>query len=156
MARAIFEGVPADGGLAAVGQGALQLAEARPLIFVHALLALLAVALGAALLAGTKGGANHRSYGWIWVSLMAGVVFTSLFIRGGSGPWGLSWIHGLTAFTAVMLPLGVHAARQHRVHTHRPTMRWLYVGACLFAGAFTLLPNRLLGRLIWHHGLGWT
>jgi hypothetical protein len=31
----------------------------------------------------------------------------------------------------------------------------LYVGACLIAGGFTLLPSRYLGNLIWHEWLGW-
>lgn len=152
---AIFDGLPAGGGWAALGQGLMRLAEARPAIFVHALLAVLAVALGGALLYGRKGGANHRSYGWIWVGLMGGVVFTSLFIGSGRGAFGFSWIHALSAYTALMLPLGVAAARRHAVPRHRSTMRGLYWGACIAAGAFTLLPDRILGRLIWHHALGW-
>ena len=30
-----------------------------------------------------------------------------------------------------------------------------YLGACVVAGAFTLLPQRFLGQLVWHHWLGW-
>jgi uncharacterized membrane protein len=33
-------------------------------------------------------------------------------------------------------------------------MVWLYVSACLVAGAFTLLPSRYLGGLVWHQWLG--
>jgi uncharacterized membrane protein len=32
---------------------------------------------------------------------------------------------------------------------HRAVMRNLYIGACLVAGAFTLLPQRYLGRMVW-------
>ena len=32
---------------------------------------------------------------------------------------------------------------------HRRVMQKLYIGACLVAGAFTLLPQRLLGQLLW-------
>ena len=28
-------------------------------------------------------------------------------------------------------------------------------GACVVAGAFTLLPSRFLGQLVWHQWLGW-
>jgi len=38
---------------------------------------------------------------------------------------------------------------------HRKTMQFLYWGACIIAGAFTLLPNRYLGQLIWGQWLGW-
>jgi uncharacterized membrane protein len=28
-------------------------------------------------------------------------------------------------------------------------MQWLYFNACIVAGAFTLLPGRLLGQWVW-------
>lgn len=34
-------------------------------------------------------------------------------------------------------------------------MTSLYINACLVAGAFTLLPNRYLGQLVWRDWLGW-
>jgi uncharacterized membrane protein len=38
---------------------------------------------------------------------------------------------------------------QGNVAGHRKVMQNLYIAACLVAGAFTLLPNRYLGRLLW-------
>jgi uncharacterized membrane protein len=38
---------------------------------------------------------------------------------------------------------------------HRKTMQTLYWSACVVAGAFTLLPGRYLGKLIWGQWLGW-
>jgi len=35
------------------------------------------------------------------------------------------------------------------INGHRRTMQGLYVGACIVAGAFTLLPNRYLGGVVW-------
>ena len=32
---------------------------------------------------------------------------------------------------------------------HRKTMQQIYIGACLVAGVFTLLPQRYLGKLLW-------
>ena len=40
------------------------------------------------------------------------------------------------------------------MQAHRKAMRSLYIGACLLAGLFTLLPGRFLGRLLWQHALG--
>ena len=37
---------------------------------------------------------------------------------------------------------------------HRKTMLGLYLGACVGAGAFTLLPQRYLGQLVWGQWLG--
>jgi len=126
------------------------LAATQPVVLVHAVSMLGAVALGGWLLLGRKGAAAHRVGGWAWVALMATAVLTSLFIRsdfvnlGGFGP-----IHLLTLLVMVTLPLGVLRARQHRVQAHRQVMRQIYFGACLVAGAFTLLPGRFLGQLLW-------
>ena len=67
------------------------------------------------------------------------------------GPSGFSWIHGLSVFTLVTLATGVLAARAHRVQAHRMNMISLYAGALVITGLFTLLPGRLLGRVVW----GW-
>ncbi len=39
------------------------------------------------------------------------------------------------------------------IDVHRKRMTQLYIGACLVAGGFTLLPNRFLGNLIFHQWL---
>jgi uncharacterized membrane protein len=33
-------------------------------------------------------------------------------------------------------------------------MRGLYIGGCVVAGLFTLLPGRFLGDMLWRHTLG--
>ena len=117
-----------------------------PVITTHALLAGGAVVLGALLLWGRKGRLPHRVGGWIWVLAMAGVAGISFAIRG---PGGFSWIHGLSVFTLVALVAGVASARAHRVKAHRSTMISMYVGALVVTGLFTLLPGRLIGRVLW-------
>jgi uncharacterized membrane protein len=118
------------------------------LIQIHALAALSAFALGIFQFAAPKGTTRHRITGWIWVGLMATVVVTSFGIHEIRmwGPW--SWIHGLSVFTAVMLPLGVVHARRHRVKQHRATMIGLFVGALIVAGTFTLLPGRIMHDVV--------
>lgn len=126
------------------------LAATQPVVFVHAVSMIAAVALGAWLLLGRKGRTAHRIGGWSWVVLMATAATTSLFMRAhfplvaGFGP-----IHLLTLLVMVMLPLGVFMARSQRVQVHRKIMQRLYVGACLVAGTFALLPGRLLGQMVW-------
>jgi uncharacterized membrane protein len=91
---------------------------------------------------------RHRLSGWIWVGLMATVVVTSFGIHE-MRTWG-SWssIHLLSVFTAVMLPVGVTHARRHRVKQHRATMIWLFVGALIVAGIFTLRPGRIMHDVV--------
>ena len=55
-------------------------------------------------------------------------------------------------FAGLLVAFGRLARRD--IAGHRRAMRTTYVGACLMAGAFTLLPNRYLGGLLWHGVLG--
>src|SRR4051812_11170494 len=71
----------------------LGLIVAQPMVIkVHLLAALAALALGAAMMLARKGKPFHRIAGWTWVSLMALVAGSSLFITGLNGDkW--SFIH---------------------------------------------------------------
>jgi uncharacterized membrane protein len=62
------------------------------------------------------------------------------------GPW--SPIHLLSIFSLVMLPLGIHYARGHRVRGHKLTMLGLFAGALVIAGIFTLAPGRIMYRVV--------
>lgn len=126
----------------------LALFAAQPMVLqLHILAALGTVALGGLIFSMRKGRAFHRTAGWIWVVLMATTAISSLFIVGINGDvW--SFIHLLSGWVLIVLPLGVLAARKHRVDVHRKTMTGIFVGGSLVAGAFTFLPGRLMWRLI--------
>jgi uncharacterized membrane protein len=129
-----------------------RLLEQQPLIFVHMLSALGALALGAVVLARRKGTASHRAIGWTWVVLMGSAAVTSAFIPGqGMMPSlaGFTPIHLLTLTVGVLLPYAVWNARRGNIVAHRKTMRGIYLGGCIVAGLFTLLPSRFLGGLLW-------
>jgi uncharacterized membrane protein len=141
-------GVAAVGALLALATGINRsvLAEIDPAVGVHIVAALGALAIGAALLVGPKGRRLHRVLGWTWVALMATVAISSFLIRGLNGD-AFSWIHLLSGWTLVALPMGVAFARRHKVAPHRQTMTGIYVGGLLVAGAFTFIPGRLMWRL---------
>jgi uncharacterized membrane protein len=126
----------------------LALFAAQPLVLqLHILAALGTVALGGLIFSLRKGRAFHRTAGWIWVVLMATTAISSLFIVGINGDvWSV--IHLLSGWVLIVLPLGVLAARRHRVEAHRRTMTGIFVGGSLVAGAFTFLPGRLMWRLV--------
>ncbi len=115
-----------------------------PVIATHAAAAALALAVGATVLARRKGTASHRVLGWTWIGLMVLVAVASFWI--GDGGW--SWIHGLSVFTLVMLASGVAWARRGLRARHGRTMVGLYIGALAITGLFTLLPSRLIGRVL--------
>lgn len=89
--------------------------------------------------------------GRAWVSLMLVVALSSFLIRderdGAFGP-----IHILSVVTLISLVSGIRAIhsadRVAGLREHRRTMQGLYAAALLIAGGFTLLPQRLLGRLM--------
>ena len=124
------------------------LLEAAPAIPLHAFAAMTAFALGIVQFAAPKGTLPHRTIGWIWVGLMTAVAVSSFWIHQIRlvGPW--SPIHLLSIFTLVMLPLGVWRARRHKVNAHRWTMTSIFVGALVIAGAFTLVPGRIMHAVI--------
>jgi len=127
------------------------LLQRHPLIFFHLVTAVGALLLGAFMLLRRKGTRSHRLLGWTWVALMGSTALASAFIRDYRlrNLYGYTPIHLFTLTVAVMLPLGIWHVKRGRIDGHRRTMRGLYIGACVIAGLFTLLPGRFLGSLLW-------
>ena len=129
----------------------VNLLQRHPLIFFHLVTAVGALLLGAFMLLRRKGTRSHRLLGWTWVALMGSTALASAFIRDYRLPnlWGYTPIHGFTLFVAVMLPMAIWHIRHGNVRGHRRAMQGLFIGGCLIAGVFTLLPGRFLGSLLW-------
>lgn len=129
--------------------------QITPVIAIHAAAALAAVAIGPIALWARKGTTQrprlHRAAGYAWVTLMVATALSALFITGGGGPrWGsFGLIHLLIPVTLVMLVLAFVALARRDIAGHRAMMQRVYFGACVVAGAFTLLPGRLLGHTLW-------
>ena len=121
------------------------LASTSPVILVHLAFGLLALMVGAILMAGRKGARMHRILGWGWVLAVGIVAATSLFIRT-LNPGHFSFIHILSGYVIVSLPLAVAAARRHDVELHRRTMTGMFFGGFAVNLLFVLLP----GRLVWN------
>ncbi|MEI7932232.1 MAG: DUF2306 domain-containing protein [Alphaproteobacteria bacterium] len=115
-------------------------------IKIHLAFAVFTFGLGAVLLNSRKGAKFHRIAGWVWVSTIMIVAFSSLFITTITpGRWW--FIHILSGLTLVSTPFAVLAARRHKVKLHRAQMINLYFGAMVVAGAFTFLPGRLMWQM---------
>lgn len=110
----------------------------------HAFPALLALVLGSLQLALPKGTLPHRVMGWTWVILMTLVAASSFFIHTICTLGPFSVIHLLSVLTLVTLPFAVHNARQHNIAKHARGMKLLFLGALVIAGAFTLMPGRIM------------
>ena len=132
------------------------LASLPPAVIVHLAFASAAVLLGPAALWARKGSRGHRGLGYAWVTVMIGTAVSAFFMRStGRLQWmGFSPIHALAIVTLVGVTAAIVAIAQRQVQLHRKVMQRVYLSACLGAGAFTLLPGRYLGDLLWHHALG--
>lgn len=125
-----------------------------PLVTAHLLTALAALIVGPLALWWTrKGSRSHRAAGYLWVVLMVATAVFAACLRdhGALTVAGLSPFHLLVPFVAYHLVRGLWAVAHGQIERHRKHMRGLYIGACLVAGAFTLLPGRYLGDLLWTH-----
>ena len=134
--------------------------QLTPLIAVHMTAALGAVVVGPIALWARKGARQrprlHRACGYAWVTLMVLAAVSAIFIRDYRLPnlAGYTPIHLLIPYTLFSIAMAFVYLTRRNIAGHRQTMQWLYIGACGIAGAFTLLPGRFLGQLIWGQWLG--
>jgi uncharacterized membrane protein len=78
---------------------------------------------------------------------MAVVAASSFWIHQMRLVGPFSPIHLLSIFTLVMLPLAVWRAHTHRVVDHRRMMIFIFAGAPVVAGLFTLVPGRIIHQV---------
>jgi uncharacterized membrane protein len=127
----------------------LQLRLLEPAIALHVLAAVLALAIGAYVIAHRKGSPGHRIAGRLWVGAMAATALASFFIEahrfpvhtplGTFGP-----IHLLSVLTLWTLWRAIGAIRRGAVQAHRRAMRGAFA-SLVVAGLLTLAPGRTLG-----------
>ena len=131
-----------------------------PLVAIHMTAALAALAIGPLALWARRGRQQrprlHRAFGHAWVTLMLVAALSAVFIRDRSLPnvAGYTPIHLLVIVTLAGLFMSFRFLARGDIAGHRKTMQRLYVGACLVAGMFALLPSRFLGHLVLAEWLG--
>lgn len=114
-----------------------------PVIKLHIVSALAALGIGTVILLRPKGRGMHKALGWSWVFAMGATAISSLFITGLNGD-AYSFVHLLSGWTVVALPMAVFAIRKHNVAAHRRAMTGMFVGGLLVAGALAFLPGRFM------------
>ena len=129
--------------------------QLTPTIAIHMSAALGALAIGPIALWARKGAKQrpmiHRAFGYAWVTLMVVTAVSALFIRDFKLPnlAGYTPIHLLVPYTIFGIFGAFFYLARKDIAAHKKTMQNLYFGACLGAGAFALLPGRILGNLVW-------
>ncbi|GFE49051.1 membrane protein [Roseobacter cerasinus] len=122
--------------------------QSSVIIVIHALGAFAALMLGTVQLMLPKGSDTHRICGYIWVGLMALVALSSFWIHDIRHFGPFSAIHLLSIYTIFGIASGILNARRGNIMAHRKTMRELFWIALVGAGAFTLLPGRVMHQVV--------
>ena len=124
------------------------LLAAGPTVIAHAVAAFAALGIGVVQFTLAKGTSRHRALGWLWIAVMAGVALSSFGIHGLRQVGPFSWIHLISLFNLVMLAVAIAHARAGRIAAHRWTMVGLFLGALVITGLFTLVPGRIMHRVL--------
>lgn len=114
----------------------------------HAFAAIAALVLGILQLALSKGTTLHRAVGYVWIFLLGAVALTSFWINDLRLIGPFSPIHLLSIYTLVNLVFALHAARRGNIKAHAAAMRSLVFLALIGAGAFTLMPGRIMHQVV--------
>ncbi len=117
----------------------------HPIIILHMTCAFAALGVGTALMIGVKGTQAHRTLGYAWSACMLVTAVSSFWIHTSTG--GLSFIHFLSGWTTLAVPLAIAFVRRKQVRRHARMMTSVFVGGLLIAGLLTFLPGRLMFAL---------
>ncbi len=119
--------------------------SARPVVIIHTITAFAALGLGIVMWTRKKGTRSHKMLGRIFVSLMAVVAFSALFIKGLNGD-RFSWVHLFVPLTFFAIAEIFYYIRKKNMKAHMRAAKGLFFGALLIPGLLSFLP----GRLMWH------
>ena len=131
--------------LVALFKGQAEWSRVPLVVWAHILTIIVALVLTPVMLLRRRGDARHRLLGYVWAASLFGTAFISLFVKV-IDPGHFSYIHLLSVFTIVQVPMIVLYARRHDHKRHRQAVRGMVIGALLVAGFFTLPFGRLIGH----------
>lgn len=116
-------------------------------VYLHLATVLPAFVLGTALLVMRKGTSLHKAFGRCYLALMLSTATIALFLPARVGPQFIGhfgFIHLLCLLVLYSVPSAFLAAKRGQIARHRSIMIQLYIGGLLIAGAFTMVPGRLI------------
>jgi uncharacterized membrane protein len=122
------------------------LLAAPAIVQIHVAAAVTALVVGIFVLLLRKGTPLHLAMGRLWAGLMLVTAIGSFWITG-LWPGHFSPIHLLSAFTICMVALAIWFRRRGNIRGHARTMIFTFAGL-LGAGAFTLLPGRIMAAVL--------
>ncbi len=113
----------------------------------HLATIMVALPLTPVMLLRKRGDRLHRRLGTVWVLAMILTALDSLLVRNANHG-NFSFIHILSVWVLIQVPIIWWSARTHRIRQHRSSVRGMVTGALLIAGFFTFPFNRMLGQFL--------
>ncbi|WP_270731108.1 DUF2306 domain-containing protein [Shimia sp. Alg240-R146] len=124
------------------------LIEASFATHVHVVAAVVAICLAPVQIMPRRRGAWHKRLGYCWVLAMGVTAGSSFWITGFEVMGPFSPIHLLSVLTFLGLWSGLRAAWAGDFQGHAAAMRGMAFWALGIAGALTLLPGRIMHRVL--------
>jgi uncharacterized membrane protein len=124
-------------------------------IQVHVATIVPAALLGPYVFLARKGTPRHRFLGKVWLGLMVMAALSSFFIHTINLFLGLSPIHLLSVYVLYGSWSAIRAARMHNIRQHKLSIIGMYVGGIVVAGAFTMLPGRIMNAMVLTYPSAW-
>lgn len=124
------------------------LSDAPLFVQLHVIAALLGVALAPLQLFRRRRDRLHKILGYTWVMALAFTALSSFAIHDLRLIGPFSPIHLLSVWVLYSLWVAIRAARSGDIARHSATLRQTAFWGLGVAGAFTLIPGRLMGEVL--------
>jgi uncharacterized membrane protein len=117
--------------------------EQSLVVQIHALAAIAAFFLGAAVFLSRKGTPAHKLAGRVFGVLMIAAATSAIFIRE-INDGSFSFIHIFVPITFIGLYQIISTVRRGDISSHRKHVRNMFFGALLIPGFFAFMPGRVM------------
>lgn len=114
------------------------------IVFIHLMLIIPCIILGAILILGKRGSSFHKNAGKVYLMLMGITGFLTLFIPAQVGYKlfnHFGGLHLLSLLTIWTVPKAWLAIRKGDINTHKNAMIRLYIGGIIIAGSFAIFAE---------------
>ena len=117
----------------------------------HAICALISLAIGPIALYRKKRDRTHKMVGYAWITTMATTALSSFWIREIRADGSLSPVHLFAIITLGSLIYALWAIKRRNLDGHKYTLRNLYFGA-VAALTMNFIPNRTIPNIFFDGG----
>lgn len=124
------------------------LIDAPFIVQIHAISAIAALIIGPFAMYRRKRDRVHKTLGYFWVTLMVFVSVSSFWINDIRLIGPFSPIHALSLVTLYSLFKALRSAIKRDIEHHQTSMQFTYFMSLWGAGLFTLVPDRLMGQVV--------